>query len=159
MSNVIIERRICVDPQYLNKNIKLAIFEKIKESSKNECTKENGYILDVIKIIKIKDNYISNVNSEIVFIVEFEVNTLKPEIGKKLSGNVCMVFSGGLFINVKDKIKVLVPINSLKKYNFDPTKKNFFNKTSKIEEGDLISIVITGIKYAKKNFSCFGEII
>ena len=159
MSNTIIERRICVDPQYLNKNIKHAIFEKIKESSKNECTKENGYILDVIKIIKIKDNYISNVNSEIVFIVEFEVITLKPDIGKKLSGNVCMVFSGGLFINIKDKIKVLVPINSLKNYNFGPAKKNFFNKTNTIKEGDLISIVITGIKYSKKNFSCFGDII
>ena len=82
------------------------MFEKIKTISNNECTKENGYVLDVKKIIDIVDNYISNVNSEIIFIVNIEAEILKPEINKEFTDKVSMIFSGGIFIDIKNKMKV-----------------------------------------------------
>ena len=56
--SVVIERRVSIDHEYLNKNISDAILQKIREITKDECTKEFGYILNVIKIVKIVDNYI-----------------------------------------------------------------------------------------------------
>ena len=101
MDSVIMERRVCVDNDQLNSNIYSHILTKIKENTVNECTKEHGYILDIKKLICVKDNYISNVNCDTIFIVEFLAETLKPEIGKRFDGQVCMVFPGGIFLNIK----------------------------------------------------------
>ena len=70
-----------------------------------------------------------------------------------------MIFSGGLFINIKNKIKLLIPISSLSDYKFDASTKTFKGEKSVIKENDEIKIKITGIKYSKKNFNCFGELI
>lgn len=159
-SNVIIQKRICLEPEFLNSNVKKNIFERLKKSTVNECSKEYGYILDIVKLIKIKDNYVSNATSEIVFEVMFEIETLKPEIDKVFTGDVCMIFVGGIFLNIKNKIKVLIPITSMKDYKFDQTNKVFIKKDKTvIKQGDVLNVKITGIKYSKKNYSCFGELV
>ena len=155
----IIERRICIEHDKLNKDVCSSIFEKIKEITNNECTKEYGYILGVKRLVKIKDNYISNVNCDNIFIVLFEAYTLKPEVGKKFKGKVCMLFNGGIFLNIENKQKVLIPVSSLKNYNFDAPKKIFENGDKKISVDDEINVEITGTKYSKQSFSCFGNII
>ena len=82
--SIILERRICIDHKYLDSNIHSYLLEKIKEVTLNECTKENGYILSIIKIVKIKDSYISNANCDNIFTILFEVENLKPENGNNL---------------------------------------------------------------------------
>ena len=62
LSTVIIEKKICLEPQYLYYNLNENLLKKTREVCKDECSKENGYILEVKRIVKIKDNYISNVN-------------------------------------------------------------------------------------------------
>ena len=161
MSTSIIERRICIEAEYLDQNVLDHVLNKIRHTCKNECTKEDGYIIDVNKIVNVKNNYISNVNSDIVFIVAFEAEILKPEVGKQFTDKVCMIFSGGIFINIKDKFKVLIPQSCLDKYTYESTTKMFVhndNNTS-IKEDDIITIVITVMKYSKKNFSCIGNIV
>jgi len=153
------ERRVCVDNDQLNKNIYSHILTKIKENTVNECTKENGYILDIKKLIRIKDNYISNVNCDTIFLVEFLAETLKPEIGKRFDGQVCMVFPGGIFLNIKGKQKVLIPISTLNKYTYDNVNKILKKDEKIIKEGDLIKVEITGTKYSKQSFSCFGNMV
>ena len=155
----IIEKRICLDHENLNSDIRKCIYEKIKESINNECTKEHGYILGVKRLIKIKDNYISNVNCDNIFIVEIEAYTLKPEIGKKFKGEVCMIFNGGIFLNIKNKQKVLIPVSTLKNYSYDTTNRRFQNNKKQISVGDEINVEITGTKYSKQSFSCFGNMI
>ena len=160
--SIIMERRVCIGHGYLNKDIKDVILDKIRENTKDECSKEFGYILNINKIVKIVDNYISNVNCENVFIVLFEAEVLKPENGKTFSGVVCMIFNGGIFLNIKNKQKILIPLMSLTKYTFDQTNKCFKSKTEKdkiIKEGSILDVVITGTKYSKKTFSCFGNLI
>ena len=159
MDYVTLEKRVCIDNDKLNKNIYEHILTKIKESTVNNCTKEHGYILDIKKIINIKDNYISNVNCDTIFLVEFLAETLKPEIGKKFDGQVCMIFPGGIFLNIRDKQKVLIPISTLNKYTYDPINKNFKHDKKIIKEGDTIKVEITGTKYSKQSFSCFGNMI
>ena len=52
----IIERKICIEPEFLYSDLNIKLLEKVKKVYENECTKENGYILKVNKIVKIKDN-------------------------------------------------------------------------------------------------------
>ena len=160
-SIVTLERKICMDSEFLNKNIINNIFAKIKDITNNECSKDTGYFLSIIKINKIKDNYISP-NCENVFIVEFQAETLKPDIGKNFKGEVCMIFSGGVFLNIKNKVKVLIPTISLNEYEFNKTDNSYINKKDnkkKINVKDELTVSITGSKYSKKNFSCFGNLI
>lgn len=162
MSSIItINKRICINPEFLGKTLNKNIFDFLKEITKNECTRDNGYIIDVKKLNKIKNNYISGNNCELIFEVEILVEILKPEINKIFKDRVCMIFSGGIFIDVKGKFKVLIPLSSLENFVFNQEKKNFTNtKTSLvIKESDLIDVKITGVKFSKKNFSCFGEFL
>jgi len=154
----IIEKKVCLKPEFLSKDYKKYLFNEIQNTFKNECTKEIGYILDIIKIKSIKDNYISN-NCEIVLLVEVLVKVLKPEINKIFQDKVCMIFSGGIFLDIKEKFKVLIPQNSLSDYTFNSKTKSFVKDDIQISEGDIIKVKITGFKYNKNNFSCFGELV
>lgn len=150
---------------YLNKNLKLEILNKLKSSIDCDCTEEYGYILrivekkDINKTINVIDNYISNVNAENIFIVEYEAEVLKPEIDKTFNDKICMIFNGGIFVNVNNKFKILIPISYLKDYEYDNTNKIFKKDKKTYKEGDSIDVMITGLKYSKKKFSCFGKII
>jgi DNA-directed RNA polymerase subunit E'/Rpb7 len=156
----IIERKITIEPEFLYSDLKAKLFDTVKNVYENECTQENGYILKVNKIVNIKDNYISNVNSNIIFILDIDVDVLKPDINSIYTDKVSMIFGGGLFINIKNKIKVLIPVSSLINYKFDASTKTFIkNDKTVVKENDEIKVKITGIKYSKKNFNCFGELI
>jgi len=155
---VLLKKKVCLKPEFLSKDYKKYLFNEIQNTFKNECTKEIGYILDIIKIKSIKDNYISN-NCEIVLLVEVLVKVLKPEINKIFQDKVCMIFSGGIFLDIKEKFKVLIPQNSLSDYTFNSKTKSFVKDDIQISEGDIIKVKITGFKYNKNNFSCFGELV
>jgi DNA-directed RNA polymerase subunit E'/Rpb7 len=154
-----IKDTICLNPEFLNSNIDNHIFDKIKECKINDCSKENGYIINIRKLLKILDNNISKVNCDLIFTVIYEADVLKPEIGKIFTDNVCMVFSSGLFVNVMNKFKVLIPINYLENYLFE--NNYFINSINKntIKEGDKVKFEITGIKYSKKQFNCIAKIL
>lgn len=158
----IIEKKICLDPEYLSRDYNKHLFEKVNLLAKSECSMENGYVLSVKRIVKIKDNYISNVSCELIFVVLYEAEVLKPDIDSVFNDKVCMIFNGGVFLNVRDKFKVLIPTSSLEDHSFDAATKTFVhdrNKEISIAVGDTLKVKITGMKYQKKNFSCFGEMI
>jgi len=160
MDVVNITKKISIESEYLNQNIKENILQKLKENLKNECTKENGYYINILKINKIKDNYISS-NCENIFEIEFQAEILKPEYGKIFEGEVCMIFSGGIFVNIKNKLKVLIPFSSLITHEFDTQKNSFKHKKNKdeIKQGNTLFVLISGTKYTKRNFSCFGTLV
>jgi DNA-directed RNA polymerase subunit E'/Rpb7 len=159
----ILEKRIVLESKYLDHDYMKSIKDRLEKVSLNSCSKEEGHVLEIHEITEIVDNYISNVNSEIVFIVKFKATVLKPEIGVDISDKVCMIFSGGLFMNIRDKFQVLIPFSSLesKNYVFQPENKTYFNSETKsiIAEGQECKIKISSIRFVKKNFKCFGELV
>ncbi len=162
MSKIItLEKKISLEPQYLDSNIEQHILKKLKDVSNNECSKDYGYFLKIVKLNKIINNYISS-DCQIIFNVEYEVETLKPETNKIFEGTVCMIFSGGIFLTIKNKMKVLIPISSLSDFEYKQNSNNFINKKNNketIKENDFLKISISGIKYSKSNFSCFGTLV
>ena len=73
-----------------------------------------------------------------------------------------MIFPGGVFLNIKNKLKVLIPSGTLTNYDFNQINNCFINKIHKKKEinvKDELTVIISGSKYSKKNFSCFGNLI
>lgn len=161
MTSIIkLQKKITIESQYLDSNIKENILKKLKIITNNECSKEYGYYINIIKINNILDNYISS-NCENIFIVEFDAEILKPEIGKKYEGKVCMLFGGGIFLNVLNRLKILIPLSTITDYEYNPLKNNFTNKKNGkvIILNDDLKVIISGTKYSKQNFSCFGKLL
>jgi DNA-directed RNA polymerase subunit E'/Rpb7 len=163
MSEIIqIQKKIPLHSKFLTSDYLSDLFRIAKETFENECSKDYGYILEVKKIVKVVDNYISPVDGSNMFLIILEVVVIKPEIDKVFVDKICMIFNGGIFVNVYDKIKVLIPSNSLTKYKFDSMNKEFINIDNdklRYRQEDLIKIKINGVKYTQKQFACFGEII
>lgn len=157
----ILRKRLVVDNCFLNKNLNSSIFKKLKEVVENDCTKEFGYIIKVTKLVKIVDNYISNVNSELIFVVDFEAETIKPEINNVYEDQIFLVLRGGIFFEISNKFKVLIPPNALTDYTFNTETKTYEKKDSKdfLSKGTKCKIKITGIRYMNKKFDCFGELV
>lgn len=157
MGIITLERRFCMESKFLSQNLEKHLYEKIETNITNECTKEHGHFIKLVKINGIKDNYISS-NCENIFIVSFDIENLKPEVGNVYKGDVCMIYSGGMMINIENILKVFIPVSTLKDYEFIQLSNSFSSKKRKIIQGDIITIELSGVKYSKKKFSCFGKI-
>jgi len=148
-----IERRVYINPKYLNSDINQHIFDEVSRTSLNECTKKYGHILSIkhiIDIVNIEDT---------IFKVKFEAETLKPEPKNIFTGVVCMVYKDGIFVNICNKQKMLIPSITIKGYVFDEVNSEYVNGKKRIKEGDKIKIMVTASKYNNKNFSCVGSLV
>ena len=158
---MILKQRILISNDLLDMNLNKHILNKLKDISVNECSKDNGYVLKVNKLIKIVDNYISNVNSELIFIVEYDADTIKPAINDIFEDSVFLVLRNGIFFNIKNKFKVLIPPDALLDYMFDADNKTYIHQDNKtvLKSGSQCKIQITGVRYMNRKFDCFGKII
>ena len=163
MDTTIIEKRICLDSKFLDSNYEQHILNKANQDTKNECSQKYGFIIRIVKIVDILDHEINRVNADNVFTVKFEAETLKPEPEKIFRGSVCMIYKDGVFINVLDKQKILIPAYTLTDdYDFNQEKNIYVGKDDAdniIKEGTVLSVKITASQYNNLNFSCFGTIV
>lgn len=151
---VIVQRRINLEPKFLDQNIEQHLLSKIVESTVNECSKKNGYILSV-NCIQSFDNI-----EDTVFLVKFEAETFKPTIGDEVTGKVFMIFKDGVFVNIADKQKMLIPAMTMKSFKFDSVNNIYTNEEGlTIQEGDEIQTKISAVKYTKGGFSCCGCLV
>jgi len=140
-----ISRQISIKPIDLDENIKNTILEKLKDNiEKDDCSYENGYILSINKILSYTSNYISNATNMVVFTVVFEANTLNPKIGSIHEGKVVSIHNTGFFVEIRNKIKVLI---------VSPTDIKCISK-----KDDIAKIEITDIRYQNKKISCIGKL-
>lgn len=157
---MLLTKNVCLESKYLTQNFKAHLLRKLKEITKNECTKNYGYILDIIKIVKILDTTISNANSDNVFTVEFEAKTLKPEIGNKLTCKVVDITSYGIFLSMKDKFKILIPKKDLLKREYVNNGDSYVRDEDKtINMNDDVEICISNCKYCDRSFQCYGDLV
>ena len=150
-----INQKVSIASKYLDNNIEKHILDKLKKTMEGKCTLDNGYIINVNKIINLGENKIGRANSLVVFNLTYEAEILRPQKGDILFGTVCMIFHHGIFVNVKEKMKVLIPATSMSSYVYNQIDNSF----GPISKGIDISIEIVMIKYEKKQFSCIGKLL
>lgn len=153
MSTTRITLPINIHPKYLDSNLKKRIVKIIEEKVGTKCTKEYGYILQVLEPITI-DSFIDTRMT-----VTFTAKTLKPEKGEKMTGVVCMLYKDGIFMEVEGRQRVLVPKTTLQAYTYDELSKTYTGPSRTIREGDEITVLIQATKYDKNQFSCFGKLV
>lgn len=163
MNTQLIQQRICLESKYLDSNIMEHLTTQIRKNNISRCTKEWGHILDVRGIREIVNHEIGNANSDNVFIVIFEATILNPLPGLRVSGNVCMVYQDGLFVNIQDIQKMLIPASNMEEYEYDTSQQAFILKEGEGEDeplgvGSFVSCVIIASQYTNNKFSCFGKL-
>lgn len=159
MDKAVLEKRILLDSKYLTKDIKQHICNKLVEVTKEECSKDYGYIIEIIKILEIKGHEIGRVNFDNIFTVIFEAYILNPVSGAEFEGVVCLIYKDGVFVNILDKQKMLIPKESIKDYEFDEDKNIYKKGDSVIAQDTKLKVRVTASQYRKKSFSCFGSLI
>jgi DNA-directed RNA polymerase subunit E'/Rpb7 len=159
MDKAVLEKRILLDSKYLTKDIKQHICNKLVEVTKEECSKDYGYIIEIIKILEIKGHEIGRVNFDNIFTVIFEAYILNPVSGAEFEGVVCLIYKDGIFVNILDKQKMLIPKESIKDYKFDEDKNIYKKGDSVIAQDTKVKVRVTASQYRKKSFSCFGSLI
>jgi DNA-directed RNA polymerase subunit E'/Rpb7 len=159
MDKAVLEKRILLDSKYLTKDIKQHICNKLVEVTKEECSKDYGYIIEIIKILEIKGHEIGRVNFDNIFTVIFEAYILNPVSGAEFEGVVCLIYKDGVFVNILDKQKMLIPKESIKDYKFDEDKNIYKKGDSVIAQDTKVKVRVTASQYRKKSFSCFGSLI
>lgn len=159
---IYVSGNVLLNPSELNENWKSTLVDHIKKKYIN-CTKQHGYIT---KIVSISNKITSQINSDTCYIkfnVNFIAEHILPAPGKTLECTVNMLFGHGIFAEISDKIKILIPIASLKDYKFDNKNHSFIpidKKSTKqpISKGDKVKIEISEIKYEKNRYNCIGNL-
>jgi DNA-directed RNA polymerase subunit E'/Rpb7 len=165
MSKIFIEKRLCIDSYLLNENIKEHILDKLKKEYVGKCDKEYGFIVKIYDKIEILDNIVSPSSHGVFFLLKFCASVYKPEVNKKYKGKVCLVFSNGIFVELFEKIKVLVPQDKMSDYKYNKLEnkwkreENTQKNTQEITIGSNVDVEIKMIKYEKQNFSCIGKLL
>ena len=161
MEKIIIQKQVCIEPRFMDCNIMSHITNELTRSCLNECHKDYGHIMKINRIIKVLDNYI-NMDSNIIFDVKFEASCLVPKPDKVFTGQVRMVYQGGIFVVVMQKMEILVPESLLVGYTFsknaNPKLNSFIKDENKIDEGKQVKIKITASQYNNQRFSVFGSL-
>lgn len=117
----------------------LLLFKKKYELT---CTKEHGFILEILSINKILSSTISIYNGNVILECELVVKNLLPIQNQVLVGKIKQVFPQGIIILTDECMKTFIP-NSLIKNN----------KKIDIE----IQFVIEQIRFQKGKYDCIGR--
>jgi hypothetical protein len=158
MSRITIDKKIYLEPKYLDCKLVSHIYKILQEQMVGKCDQNYGYILKIYESLNIIGNTVASASSGVFFNVRFDIKTLKPKIGGIYQGTVCMVFQEGIFVEVSNKMKILIRIDKMNDYKYSKSK-NIFKKNDKtISKDDTVEILIEMIKYEKQNFNCIGSL-
>lgn len=162
--NLIIDSFVTLEPNEFDNNWKNKIAEKIKQKYLG-CTNKYGYIVEVLQIENNIDTVFDDNSVAIKCNTKIRIKRINPIIGKQLECTINMIFGHGIFAQIDDKIKILVPHNTLvqKGYNFNKMTNEYTKGTGTTTESIVklqkIKIEITDVKYSKNMYNCIGKLI
>ncbi len=125
MKTIVITEYIGLEPEFLSKNmLKPKILESIDEKFFGKCHSKYGFIIKIFKdTVIILENYISSIDNNVNFKVEFNAQIILPEVGQVIKCKVDMIFNHGIFASIHN-LKLLVPKTQLSKYEFTTNVDN-----------------------------------
>ena len=159
-----LEAMVNLEPKYLTTNHKTRILEKLKEAKEGSCSKNDGYVIEVLDLVKIVNQGINMSNSVSIFKVKYRAEVIKPEPDCVMTGNVCLASDQGLLVLVSDCFKVFIPEEGVENYTYDDTRSLYEKKKCDgpefIEFDTEVEVRITSIRFMcdKRQFSCIGAI-
>lgn len=164
-NNILINGTIQFTPNEIEEDIYPKILDKINKKY-IKCNMEHGYVLKIQKIDKKFSVKINNNTSNIIFYIKFIAQRILPEVDKILTCKVQAIFNHGIFAQIEDKIKIIIPIASLSKFSYIkdgnetfPDTPIFYSEKRTIHKDMYIKIQIIDVKYAKNRYNCIGKLV
>ena len=158
MSRVVIEKKICLEPQYLNERLLDYLRERLQKEVLNRSDQVYGYITKIYDKIEVVENSISSAGTGVFFTVRFTAKAFRPAIGNVYKGKLCMTFPQGIFVEIMEKIKVLIPEANMGLFKYNKTTSSFKNGSVSLKQGDVLSVQLSLVKYERHNFNCIGNL-
>lgn len=155
-----VEDNVFVEPRFLNEHLKEHILEIVKERFLDKCSPTYGYVMKIYEEIEILSNVISMANGtgSVIFRIRFSIKALLPKKGDVFNAVVQRIFHRGMFVEVENRMMVLVPVDKIKGYTFDTTENVYKNGKKKIKLGDSVSVKIYNKKFEKGRYDCIAEL-
>lgn len=164
---------VSIEPEHLCKNIRNHILDKIRKKLIGTSTYDCGFISSVSNIVLV-DNKIPPSMLLIIYTVRCDVECNKIPVNGRASGRVAMLFPTHIFLNVGDRLQILVPVEDMKGYrykggSFVPitvrSGKLVRARASPtgpvvppISLGSTVSVIITMRRYENSTFKYIGRL-
>jgi DNA-directed RNA polymerase subunit E'/Rpb7 len=116
------------------------LLEYLQNTLQYTCSKQHGFIIRVIGIVRIHSQRISIYNGNIILDCKIEVDHVFPEIGHKTKGLVKQSFPQGTIVLAYDCMKVFIP-------------------SVKIASKEIVDFEIVQIRFQKGKYDCIGKIV
>ena len=117
------------------------LLDHFRRRYENTCTKECGYILEVVRVPKVLRRRLSAYNGNLIAECEIDVRCLLPQAGQRVQGVIKQIFAQGMIVWVHDCMKVFVPHSGL--------------STGRVD--DVIVLEITQTRFQKGRYDCIGK--
>lgn len=153
---IILSKSISIQPEYMNHHMIKTVYYLLKTKYEKSCEEEYGIILSIDRILDIS-NMISKDSTTINFFISFESTVLKPYKNDKVIFTPTLIISKGVFGKVHDNIHLFVPEGNISGWTFiDGEQKKFYNQKEDktIDTKNIISVIITDIKFNGTKFNC-----
>lgn len=151
MNENILKKRIVIHPHEFSENITDLIERKIKNLP---CTREYGYVIEIIKILSY-ESMLSRNNGNNIVTVQIKAYTFLPTVGLDIDCIVNMIFPQCIFATFIN-IKIVIPVSELENFTYE--NQQFKNADTVIQIGDSIKVEIVNTRFKQKNFSCIAKL-
>lgn len=121
------------------------LLEHLRKKIQRTCSKQYGFILDILRVVNVKSRKVSIYNGNIIVDCTIEVDHLFPQVGQMLNGTVKQIFPQGLIILVKDCMKVFIPYSN--------------TQNTQIKPEQIVEFKIVQTRFQKGKFDCIGQLI
>ena len=108
MQTSTITEKVCLEPKYLNFNLKENIKKKLIQQIKGKCSQDYGYIINVNDNMRILSNNVSTTNSNVFFTVSVSIETLKPILKEEYKATINLILEQGIFVNINNLCKAFI---------------------------------------------------
>ena len=147
----LIKRKIVIPPHALGADLSSYVATTVEQMERKLCTRQHGYILRIIGDVVLSVPVVSNANSEVGIQVAFRAETLLPKTNEPLTGRVWKTFPEGVFLEVEELLKVLVPASTIPGYRHDDVSP--MCEAGPILPNSQITALISGVRYKCGSFS------
>lgn len=153
--------KIEMRPDQVDHNWRTHLFLNVCQKFQGSCTRQDGYIISVKKIVKIFDQCIKRTSGVVLFFIEILAECILPKTGDQLEAIVDMIFPHGVFCH-HHMLRMMMPINKCHNFHIrqEFSTKSLFNPHTKtvIRKGDIIHVTIDDVRFENDFYSCIVSI-
>jgi DNA-directed RNA polymerase subunit E'/Rpb7 len=152
-----IDLKMEMKPEQVDEHWETRLFLGICHKFQGRCTRQDGYLVSIRKILRIDDQHITRTNGNILFYVRVLAECILPKTGDCLDAMVDMIFPHGVFCH-HHMLRMMMPMVHCKHFQIRQefsTNSLYHPRTKQsIRKGDTVRVVIQDVRFENDLYSC-----